>query len=47
MEPFWKRWCLAPGLHEDIFGEVFAGREVNHDAQNKDLTEKMMRSYIA
>ena len=47
MEPFWKRWFVSPGLHEDVFGEVFSGREVIYDAQNNDLMEKMMRSYIA
>ena len=47
MEPFWKKWLLSPGLHEDVFGEEFAGREVIHDAQNKDLMGKMMRSYVA
>ena len=46
MEPFFKRWFEAPGLHDDIFGEQFAAREVILDGQNKDLFLKMMKDYV-
>ena len=33
-------------INEDIFGEVFAGREHINDPMNVDLFKKMLSSYI-
>ena len=46
MDPWWKKWFVSEGLHDDLFGEVFNGRQPMVDPQNQDLLLKMMKNYV-
>ena len=46
MDTYYDRWFNPKPLHEDVFGESFAAREIVYDPQNKDLFLRMMKNYV-